>query len=94
MGRKTDKPEVIRTLLRWFGHRAFRVNNIPADRLDEVTGLVGVNSYTVRGRRIQLGKRLRQMNGYAAPGLGARLIVVKVADGKNPAVFQVQQCRS
>lgn len=87
-----DKDEGIRTLLTWFGYRPFRVRDmIDDDRLWEIAELIGANTLTTQGRRIQLGKRLTQMNGYqcaTAPNLGATL-TVEFAENSTPAVFQI-----
>ena len=87
-----DEDEGIRTLLKWFGYRPFRVRDITDDRLEEIRELIGSNTLTDQGRRIQLGKRLTQMNDYecaTAPNLGATL-TFEYADGSTPAVFQIQ----
>ena len=86
-----DKDESIRTLLTWFGNQPFRVRDITGDRLREIAELVGAYTLTVHGIRIQLGKRLTQMNGYqcaTAPNLGATM-TVELAEGSTPAVFQI-----
>ena len=89
-----DKDEAIRTLLGWFGYREFRVNGITdEDNLWEISELVGANTLTSQGRRIQLGKRLTEMDGYRCstePHLGAMLTVER-AEGSRPAVFQIKQ---
>ena len=87
-----DMDEAIRTLLRWFGYRPFRTADIIDDRLREIAELVGACTKTVQGTRIQMGKRLTQMDGYqcaAAPNLGATLTVER-AGGSIAAVFQIQ----
>ncbi len=87
-----DKDEGLRTLLRWFGYQPFRVRNITDDRLREIAELVGAFTLTSQGTRIQLGKRLTQMDGYqcaTVPNLGATL-TVEHAEGSTAAVFQIQ----
>ena len=92
-----DKDEGIRTLLRWFGYRRFRVRDIIDGRLWEIAELVEANTPTVQGRRIQLGKRLTQMNGYqcaSGPNLGATLTVVEFAEGSTAAVFKIGEAQA
>ena len=87
-----DRDEAIRTLLRWFGYRPFRTADITDNRLREISELVGAYTKTVQGTRIQLGKRLTQMDGHQCgvpPNLGATL-TVEHADGSIAAVFQIQ----
>ena len=87
-----DNDEGIRTLLRWFGYRPFSVRDITDERLREIAELTGAFTKTTQGTRIQLGKRLTQMNGYqcaTAPNLGAAL-TVEHAEGSIAAVFQIQ----
>lgn len=87
-----DKAEGLRKLLSWFPDREFRVRDITDDRLWEIAELIGANTLTTQGRRIQLGKRLTEMEGFhctTETGLVAMLTVEK-ADGSTPAVFQIR----
>ena len=89
-----DKDEAIRTLLRWFGYRTFRVRDITDDdRLREIAELVGAYTLTTQGTRTQLGKRFTQMDDYqcsAAPSLGATLTVIENAEDSTPGIYQIQ----
>ena len=91
-----DKDEGIRTLLRWFGNKPFRVNEVTDDdRLREIAELVGAFTKTTQGTRIQLGKRLTEMDGYkcsTAPNLGATLIAIKIPRevDPRPGVYQIE----
>ena len=91
-----DKDEGIRTLVKWFEYRPFRVREISDGRLREISKLIGADTRTNEGRRILLGKELTQMNGYecvSSPNLGATLTVVEFAEGSKAAVFQIQPVR-
>ena len=90
-----DKDEGIRTLLQWFGYRRFRIEEIPDERIPEIARLVGADTLTLHGKRIQLGKRLTAMNGYkcsTAPNLGATLTAIEVPEDSRPGVYQIQHC--
>ena len=90
-----DKDEGIRILLMWFGYQRFQVSGITDDdRLWEIAELVGANTMTSQGRRIQLGKRLTEMDGYrvaTGSNVGTTLTVVEPADGSKAAIFQLKR---
>ena len=91
-----DQDEGIRTLLRWFGYRPFRISEISDERVQEMARLVGADTLTPQGRRIQLGKRLTAMDGYkcsTAPNLGATLTAERnpVDVDSSPEIYMIQQ---
>ena len=90
-----DKDEGIRTLLRWFGYRCFRIEEITDEKIREIARLVGADTRTLHGTRIQLGKRLTAMSGYkcsTAPERGTTLKHIPTPEDTRPGVYQIQPC--
>ena len=70
-----DDGQVLGMILRWFGHRPFRIRDLTDEMVEELTPLLMGAGATRIGKRTVIGKRLSDLDGrrFSIPG-GRRVV--------------------
>ena len=91
-----SESETVDCILRWFGYRAFKIQDISDDRIDDLLADDPTESMTRIGKRSLAGRRLSGLHGRRFDiGTNRRVgfEVVRWADQSVPGIYQVTEQR-
>ena len=89
-----NEAETIDSLLRWFGYQAFKISDIPGDRIDELLADFPTGATTQIGRRSLVGKELSKLHGrrlQISPNRMVGFDVVRWANQSIPGIYQITE---
>ena len=89
-----DDGQVLDAILRWFGHRPFRVRDLTDEMVEELTPLLLGAGETRIGQRTAIGRRLSRLDGRrfsTDDDRRAVFIMNERARGNKAGTYQIQE---